>query len=55
MKVGDLEKEILESRQKIDYYRTKMQELVSIFQLLLVNFYACSMGIKFNKDIAVEV
>lgn len=29
MKVEELEKEILESRQKIEFYRTKMQELVS--------------------------
>lgn len=30
LKVEDLEKEILESREKIEYFRVKMQELVSI-------------------------
>jgi hypothetical protein len=30
MKVQELEKEILDSREKTEFYRTKMQELVSI-------------------------
>lgn len=29
MKVQELEKEILDSREKTEFYRTKMQELVS--------------------------
>lgn len=29
MKVQELEKEILDSKQKIEFYRVKMQELVS--------------------------
>lgn len=35
MKVEELEKEILDSRQKIEYFRTKMQELVSTKVLFL--------------------
>ena len=42
MKVEELEKEILESRQKIEYYRTKMQELVSIKKILLCIFFSLS-------------
>jgi len=30
MKVQELEKEIQDSREKTEFYRTKMQELVSI-------------------------
>lgn len=32
MKVQELEKEILDSREKTEFYRTKMQELVSILR-----------------------
>lgn len=39
MKVEELEKEILESRQKIEYYRTKMQELVSIKEFFYAFFF----------------
>lgn len=33
MQVDELEKEIMDSREKIEFYRTKMQELVSLFVL----------------------
>ena len=34
-KVQELEKEILDSKEKIEFYRAKMQELVSVFFLML--------------------
>lgn len=34
-KVQELEKEILDSKEKSEFYRSKMQELVSFFQNLL--------------------
>lgn len=33
MQVDELEKEIMDSREKIEFYRTKMQELVSAHRL----------------------
>ena len=47
MKVEELEKEILESRQKIEYYRTKMQELVSTEEFFYVfSFFFKPWGIR---------
>lgn len=37
MQVEELEKEIMESREKIEFYRAKMQELVSVF----LAFFLC--------------
>ena len=37
-KVEELEKEILESREKIEFCRTKMQELVSVSFLIIIPF-----------------
>lgn len=42
MKVEELEKEILDSRQKIEYYRTKMQELVSTKEFFYASFFPLS-------------
>jgi len=39
MKVEELEKEIAESKEKIEFYRAKMQELVSIFLALFLLSY----------------
>ena len=33
LQVEELEKEILDSREKTEFYRSKMQEIVSIFAL----------------------
>lgn len=39
--VGEPEKLILDSREKIEYYRTKMQELVSNFYLQSFLVFVC--------------
>jgi hypothetical protein len=38
VQVEELEKEILDSRQKIEFYRVKMQELVSVLPILFFSF-----------------
>ena len=40
MQVDELEKEIMDSREKIGFYRTKMQELVSVPPFVLKFIHA---------------
>jgi len=39
MQVEELEKEIAESKEKIDFCRAKMQELVSVFLALFLFYF----------------
>jgi len=55
MKVQEVEK-ILDSREKIEYYRTKMQELVSSPFIFTVVLRMCSLLVKKcpqNRQISV--